>query len=89
MSKKPDILKEACGHFLSSWDEEKYATGEQIVEALDECGSDIPDDIEAWEPFETYPPNEIAEMITHLSVTYNTMFDLGAEYATKNKEETK
>jgi hypothetical protein len=83
---KPDYLKEACGHYLSSWDEEKYTTGEQIVEALDECCGDIPEDIEAWQPFETYPPDEIAEMITHLSVTYKTMFDLGVEYATKNKE---
>ena len=78
---KPDYLKEACGHFLSSWDEEKYTTGEQIVEALDECGSDIPDDIEVWQPFETYPPDEIAEMITHLNVTYKNMFKLGVKYA--------
>jgi len=86
---KPDYLKEACGHYLSWWDEEKYTTGEQIVEALDECGSDIPEDIEAWQPFENYPPDEIAEMITHLSVTYKTMFDLGVTYAKQNKEETK
>lgn len=87
--KKPDYLKEACGHFLSSWDEKKFATGEQIVEALDECDGDIPEDIEVWQPFELDPPNEIAEMITHLSVTYKNMFDAGVEYAKQNQEQTK
>ena len=83
---KPDLVKEACGHYLSSWDEKKFTTGEQIVEALEDCGGDIPEDIEVWQPFETYPPDEIAEMITHLSVTYKIMFDLGVKYANQNKE---
>ena len=86
---KPDYLKEACGHFLSSWDEKKFTTGEQIVDALEDCGDEIPEGIEVWQPFELDPPDEIAEMITHLSVTYKTMFDLGVKYAAQDKEETK
>ena len=86
---KPDYLKEACGHYLSSWDEKKFTTGAQIVEALEDCGSDIPEGIEVWQPFETYPPDEIAEMIIHLKTTYQHMFGLGMKYARQNKEETK
>jgi hypothetical protein len=86
---KPDYLKEACGHYLSSWDENKYTTGEQVVEALEDCMGDVPEGIEVWQPFELDPPDEIAEMITHLSVTYKTMFDLGVTYAKQNKEELK
>jgi hypothetical protein len=78
---KPDYLKEACCHYLSSWDEKKLTTGEQIVEALEDCIGDVPEGIDVWQPFETYPPDEIAEMITHLSVTYKNMFELGVKHA--------
>jgi len=85
---KPDYLREACGHYLSSWDEKKFPTGEQIVEAIEDCGENIPDGIEVWEPFETYPPEEISEMIIHLGVTYKNMFELGVKFANQNKEVT-
>jgi hypothetical protein len=77
---KPDYLKKACEHYLSSWDETKYTTGKKLVTALEDSVSDVPEDILVWEPFETYPPDEIASMIIHLSVNYKAMFGAGMEY---------
>ena len=91
---KPDFLLEACGHYLSDWDKNKYQTGESIVDALDEASRkgrytdcEWPESVEIWFPFENYPMDEIAEMITHLSVTYKNMFDAGVEHWKQVEEE--
>ncbi|NBX82793.1 hypothetical protein EBQ90_06870 [bacterium] len=79
---KPDFLLEACGHFLSDWNDDKYKTAEEIIDGmLAEGDSGIfPEEFEPWQPFETYPADELTDMIRHMAVTYSEMFDAGVRH---------
>ena len=81
MVPKLDLLQEACGHYLSSWTGTK--TGEEILEAVTKGNSEV----EVWQPFENWSPEDLAEQIevTAESLTnlYKKAFEHGKESATK------
>jgi len=83
---KPDFLMEGCKHYLSNWDKKKYRKGESIVNAMFDSGSDMPEGIEPWQPFEYWPPNEIADVCVTLAEDFELMFIKGIEYANKKEK---
>jgi hypothetical protein len=84
-AEKQDFLLEACGQYLSDWDRKTYTKGEQITKALYNCG-DMPDGIEPWQPFESYPPDEIADLCVMLGEQFEKIFQDGIKQGRKEKE---
>ena len=82
-TKKPDFLMEACGQYLAEWDSKTYKKGEQITKAMFDSAGDMPEGLEPWQPFETYPPDEIADLCIMLGDQFEKMFNAGAKYASK------
>jgi hypothetical protein len=82
---KTDFLLEACGQYLSDWDRKTYTKGEQITKALYHAG-DMPDGIEPWQPFESYPPDEIADLCVMLGEQFEKIFQDGIKQGRKEKE---
>jgi len=85
-AEKQDFLLEACGQYLSHWDGETYTKGEQITKALYDSMSDMPDGIEPWQPFESYPPDEIADLCVMLGEQFEKIFQDGIKQGRKEKE---
>jgi hypothetical protein len=83
---KPDFLMEACGQYLAEWDSKIYKKGEQITKALYDSMGDMPDGIEPWQPFESYPPDEIADLCVMLGEQFEKIFQDGIKQGRKEKE---
>jgi hypothetical protein len=88
-AEKQDFLLEACGQYLSDWDKKIYTKGEQITKALYDSTGDMPDGIEPWQPFESYPPDEIADLCVMLGEQFEKIFQDGMKQGKRERENTK